>query len=233
MAAHGPEKIFEQTPDQLDIIHSMPPENPGPAPAAPPPSAPPAPTPVAEPSPAIQKADTEMLEPGEHIVTIVHRHPIGIVAIYIETFVGIITLVVLTMVLARGFFQDLSGETYRLFLAGVIVGIMLLALILFVATYIYRQSRLIVSDKSLIQILQKGLFIRKISRLSMSNVQDVSAEHNGFLPTIFGYGTLTVETAGEEDNFTFPYCPTPDTYAERILEARQKYIQSLDDGARP
>jgi hypothetical protein len=66
----------------------------------------------------------------------------------------------------------------------------------------------------------------------MSNVQDVTAEHNGFLPTIFGYGTMTTETAGEEDNFVFAWCPTPDIYAERILDARQKYVQSLDAAQR-
>ena len=169
----------------------MPPENPAPAPATPPPAAD---LPL-----GVSKADCDLLETGEHVVTVVHRHPIGIIAIYVETFVGVAALVGLTMVLAPSFVSDLSGETYRLFLAGVVVGIMLLALILFVATYIYRQSRLIVSNKSLIQILQKGLFIRKISRLSMSNVQDVSAEHNGFLATIFGYGTFTVETAGDTD----------------------------------
>ena len=170
-----------------------------------------------------------MLEPGECVITVVHRHPIGIIAIYLVTLIGVIALIALVMFTGASFFSNLSPQAYRLFLAGVIVAITLLALVLFVATYIYRQSRLIVSDKSLVQIIQRGLFVRKVSRLSMSNVQDVSADHNGFLPTILGYGTLTVETAGEEDNFVFAYCPTPDTYAERILEAREKYVQSLDD----
>jgi len=171
-----------------------------------------------------------MLEPGEHVVIIVHRHPIGIIGIYVETLIGVITLVALTVLLAPDFINNLSGQSYRIFLAGVLMGIVLLSLILFVATYIYRQSRLIVSDKSLIQVIQRGLFVRKISRLSMSNVQDVTAEHNGILATIFAFGTLTIETAGQEDNFIFPWCPTPDIYAERILEARQKYVQSLDQG---
>jgi uncharacterized membrane protein YdbT with pleckstrin-like domain len=181
------------------------------------------------PTPQTQNADLELLEPGEHVVTVVHRNPIGIILIYFESLVGVIALIALVMVLAPNSLDNLSDQAYRLFLSGVILGIALLALILFLATYIYRQSRLIVSDKSLIQIIQRGLFIRKISRLSMSNVQDVTAEHSGFLPTIFGYGTLTVETAGEEDNFTFPWCPTPDSYAERILQARQQYIQTLDE----
>ena len=175
-----------------------------------------------------------MLEPGEHIVTVVHRHPIGIIAIYVETLVGVIAAIALLAVLSPSFLQDLSGRAYMMFVGIVIFAIALLSLILFLATYIYRQSRLLVTDKSLVQVIQKGLFIRKVSRLSMSNVEDVTAEHNGFLATIFNFGTLTVQTAGEEDNFIFPYCPNPDTYADRILEARQAYARSIEEqGHRP
>jgi predicted GNAT family acetyltransferase len=63
----------------------------------------------------------------------------------------------------------------------------------------------------------------------MSNVQDVAAEHKGFLATIFNFVTLTVQTAGEEDNFIFPYCPNPDFYADKILEARQAYAKSTQE----
>jgi len=181
------------------------------------------------PAPQISKSDNDLLEPGEHIVTVVHRHPIGIVIIYLEALVGVIAIIALLMVLAPSFLDNLSGQAYNLFIAGVILAVALLALILFVATYIYRQSRLMVTDKSLVQIIQRGLFIRKVSRLSMSNVQDVAAEHKGFLATIFNFGTLTVQTAGEEDNFIFPYCPNPDFYADKILEARQAFAKSIQE----
>ena len=206
------------------------------APSTPPPPVPPAPSSTIPPPqvpPEASKEDYEMLETGEHIVTVVHRHPIGIIAIFVEALVAVIAITGLLIVVAPSFVQNLSGQAYDLFIAGVVVAITLLALILFVATYIYRQSRLIVSDKSLIQVIQRGLFIRKVSRLSMSNVQDVSAEHKGFLATIFNFGTLTVQTAGEEDNFIFPFCPTPDTYADRILEARQAYAKSVEEGTEP
>lgn len=178
-----------------------------------------------ESDPSLVRADADLLEPGEELMTVVHRHPIGIVMIYIEALVGIIAILALTMVLAPSFFQDLSGSAYWLFLAGVVVGVTLIALILFLATYIYRQCRLLVTDRSLIQIMQRGLFNRKVSRLSMSNVEDVNAETKGFLATIFGFGTLNVETAGEMENFTFPYCPKPNFYADRIIEARQAYAR--------
>jgi uncharacterized membrane protein YdbT with pleckstrin-like domain len=107
--------------------------------------------------------------------------------------------------------------------------IALLFFVLFIATYIYRQSMLLVTDMNLVQILQKGLFVRKVSRLSMSNVEDVTAEQKGILPTIFNYGTLTVQTAGEMENFVFPYCPNPNKYADRILDARQAFVDKENE----
>jgi len=203
----------------------MPPQTP------PPPVPPPAPTPpnTPEASAAFIKEARDLLEPGETIVTIVHRHPIGIVFIYLETLVAVIAVLVLMLVVAPDFFSNLSGQAYRLLIASILLAVGLLGLVLFVATYIYRQSKLLVTDKSLVQIIQKGLFIRKVSRLSMSNVEDVNAEHRGILSTIFNYGVLTIQTAGQEDNFIFPWCPDPDLYADRVLEARQAYAQSLEE----
>jgi uncharacterized membrane protein YdbT with pleckstrin-like domain len=80
-----------------------------------------------------------------------------------------------------------------------------------------------------VQIIQRSLFNKKVSRLSMSNVEDVNAEQKGIIASMLGYGTLTVQTAGEEDNFVFSFCPNPNFYAEKILEARQAYVQHSED----
>jgi hypothetical protein len=126
----------------------MPPTTP--APAAPPP---------------IVVPEDEMLEPGEHIVTVVRKHFIGIIGLYLGAIVGVTAI----------------------------------------------------------------LFIRKVSRLSMANVEDVTAEQRGILATIFNYGTLTIQTAGTMENFIFTYCPRPNDFAHRVLEARQAYALSLEE----
>lgn len=96
---------------------------------------------------------------------------------------------------------------------------------LYIATVVYRESRLVVTDKNITQTLQQSLFNRKISQLSMANVEDVTAEQKGFIPHLLDYGTLFVETAGEQENFKFIYTPHPNAIAKEILEAREKYIE--------
>ena len=170
-----------------------------------------------------------MLEPGENILTVVHRSVIGLVGIYLVAIVAVAAIFGLLLALSPGTF-DTSSPTISGSLSAIIVlGAVLLVLILFTATYVYRQSRLLITDKSLVQIMQKTLFSRKVSRLSMSNVEDVNEEQRGIISSIFNYGTMTVQTAGTEDNFVFTLCPNPTKLADRIIEARQAYAEKLKE----
>lgn len=180
---------------------------------------------------AIAKTDERLLEPGEHLVTVVRRHPIGILGIYAEMLVGIVGIIVLVLLAIYSFFASISSAGKGLIAAGALFVVGFLVALLIISTYVYRQCRLVVSDKSVIQVLQRALFNRKISRLSMSNVEDVNVIQQGILQTMFNYGTLTIQTAGEVDNFVFPFCPDPDNYANRILEARQQFVRDYGEHA--
>ena len=171
-----------------------------------------------------------MLEPGEHVLTVVRRSFIGLLGIYLVATVATLAIIGLVVALSPDTFNTDSVNISPALSGIIIVGATLLVLILFTATYIYKQSRLLVTDKSLVQIMQKTLFNKKVSRLSMSNVEDVSEEQRGFLASFFNYGTLTVQTAGTEDNFIFTLCPDPAKLADRIIEARQAYAKSLEEG---
>lgn len=214
------EEVFEM--GSVAVVHA---DGQNPAPAAP--SVPPVVSKVA--ALAISKADERLLEPGEHLVTVVRRHPIGIVAIYAEMLTGIVAVIVIVLLAMFAFFTHLSSSTKGLIAAGSVFVIAFLVALLLIATYVYRQCRLVVTNKSVVQIMQKALFNRKISRLSMSNVEDVNVIQQGVLASIFNYGTLTIQTAGEVDNFVFTLCPNPDVYANRILEARQAYARAYAD----
>ena len=162
-------------------------------------------------------------------MTVVRRSVIGLVGIYLVAILAVAAITTLVIVLSPGTFQTSSATISGPLSAIILLAAVLLVLILFTATYVYRQSRLLVTDKSLVQILQKTLFIRKVSRLSMSNVEDVNEEQRGLLASLFNYGTLTVQTAGTEDNFVFTLCPNPTSLADRIIEARQAYAKSIEE----
>lgn len=166
-----------------------------------------------------------MLEQDEEVMTVIHRHPVGIAGIILVGLGALAAIVALLILLLPDAFSNSDTRMSTLGIA--IVLLALASLMLLAAIYVYRQSRIMVTNKNLVQIMQKTLFNKKISRLSMSNVEDVNAEQRGIFATIFNYGTLLVQTAGEMDNFSFTLCPNPNKYAEQILEAREAYANAL------
>lgn len=172
----------------------------------------------------------EGLDEDECIISIIHKHPIGLFMLYFGAIfglgVGFGLMYYLTGQLFDGAQQ--SNATTFLNIAFVIVA-MLVGIGIVIATYVYRQSRLLITNKNVTQIIQRSLFSRKVSELSMSNVEDVTAEKDGIIAAIFDYGRLNIQTAGEIENFVFTYCPKPNNYGRVILDAHQEYVDALRD----
>ncbi|HEX5456155.1 MAG TPA: PH domain-containing protein [Candidatus Saccharimonadales bacterium] len=166
----------------------------------------------------------EELDANETKVADVRRHPFGLMMIYAQFFLGALLSVGLIAVLLPAAVGDSTGT--RLF-----IGVIMLVLILFgvvflaLATRIYRGNQLIVTDLNITEVHQIGLFDRRVSELSLANVEDVSADTHGIFSTMFNYGTLTIETAGEAHHFIFKYCPYPNAYAKAIQDVRSDYLR--------
>jgi uncharacterized membrane protein YdbT with pleckstrin-like domain len=64
----------------------------------------------------------------------------------------------------------------------------------------YYLDQWIVTNERIIDINQKDFWNREISSLFLSRIQNVETEVQGFFNTIFGFGTVSVESAGAEVN---------------------------------
>ncbi len=175
------------------------------------------------PPPAAPEDATDLIESNDRVIAIVHKHWIGIVGMYVLAAAAAATMATLGVFVIPDL--KLSSDALRLSTAVAVFAVVLLAIIFYIIVYVYEQSKLTLTDKSIVQMVQRGLFNRKTSRLSMSNVEDVNVEQRGIIAHLFNYGTLTVQTAGEEDNFVFSNCPNANIYAEQILDARQAYAR--------
>lgn len=161
-----------------------------------------------------------MLEPGEQVISVIHRHIFGLLGIYLLVIAAFLAAVMLAGLIGVDLLRGLSGEA-SLMLAGIaFLLVVLTVLMLFSVTSTYWQTKLLVTNRGIIQVLQHGLFNRKVSRLSMSDIEDVTTEQKGLLPTLFNYGILHIETSGELRNFAFKYTPNPNKHASQIIDAR-------------
>lgn len=167
----------------------------------------------------------ERLSEGEEELVIIHKHPFGIAIIYLETiFAYIVSFGLISFTLPQFAGEGALGRASTWIGVAAVIVLAFLIIFLLIATAIYRQSKLTITNKNLTELSQIGLFNRSVSELSMSNVEDVKAEQRGIFASIFGFGTLRIETAGEQENFKFTYCPRPNYYGGIVLAARQRYI---------
>lgn len=157
--------------------------------------------------------------PGENVVFSLRRHPF--------TFLKPI-LLFLVMLLLPFAARDLllAGEVpgsgnplletgITLLISAYFLSVFLIFLTQFTDYYLDID---IVTNDRIIDIEQTSLFGRAVSELDLTRVQDVHSEIKGIIPTMFGYGTVVVQTAGEDKNFVFKQVPNPHAVRQRILE---------------
>lgn len=80
----------------------------------------------------------------------------------------------------------------------------------------------VVTNERVLSIEQKGLFTRVASELHLAAVQDVTSEVSGMAQTLMGFGTIQVQTAGENTRFTFKDIPHPEEVREQIVRLVQE-----------
>ncbi len=74
----------------------------------------------------------------------------------------------------------------------------------------------ILTDERVIDVDFVNLFLRKISITKIDDIQDVSATTSGAAGTLFGFGDVVIQTAGEIPEFEMDNVPNPEE-VEKII----------------
>lgn len=168
---------------------------------------------------------------SEQLVLEIRKHPFGLLLI-----IGgglLLTLVVAFVPMLIAMFADSeeitggqSTNTIQQILAGVSLLLGLGGLIItLISAILYVNNVILVTTEKVAQILYLSLFNRKISQLSIGDVQDVTVSQRGIFPHLFNYGTLVVETAGEQQNYTFTFVPDPYRSSRSIVGAHEENLK--------
>lgn len=67
----------------------------------------------------------------------------------------------------------------------------------------------IVTNKRIIDIEFMNLLYKEFSEAQIERIQDISYHSHGIMATFFNYGDVTIQTAGEQENFIFESVPRP------------------------
>ena len=93
-----------------------------------------------------------------------------------------------------------------------------------ISAILFTNNVIYVTSEKLAQVLYITLFNRKISQLSIGDVQDVTVTQKGILAHMFNFGTLVIETAGEQQNYTFTYIPDPYKHSKLIVGSHERNL---------
>lgn len=167
----------------------------------------------------------------EVLLSEIRKHPFGEFLIY---FFGMIVAVFLFAIFVIGGSQ-LSGDTLgnntsTIRTLSIFAGLVLTILVIVVtaiSAYLYRTSVVLVTNEKVVQFLNVSLFNRKISQLSIGDVQDTTVSQVGIFPRLFNYGTLVIETAGEQINYVFTFTPDPFETSKTVVGAHEENLKEF------
>lgn len=152
------------------------------------------------------------LSDGEYVISAVKRHPIGLIA---PSIVGVILIsfalsILFNYDMAINFLQ-FNGQTVP-FSAFFVVAMAFIAFVLlgmYITYYIYTNNRFFLTNESVIQEIQTGLFSKLEQTVSLSNIEDASFTQIGIIQQVFDYGSIRLSTEGDETTYRFSYVSNP------------------------
>lgn len=166
--------------------------------------------------------------PGEEIIYFIRKHW------YFYLFLSLMTGFVVLVWFILLFIFDFFLHPIFIILDGPIIiatGIFFLLLVLFflISWMTYYFDIVILTNHRIIEIDQRKLFERSIIEVEIIHVEDVSVEVKGLVATLFGYGTVSIQTAGTKPNLIIDHIPYPYIFAREITSYYDKLTQQTNN----
>ncbi len=163
-------------------------------------------------------------EKGEEIQGVIRRHWFDILWQFIPLIFATLLVIVFLGVAGQLFAQNIDEKIFFFFGSFLLLIFWLVASIIWIDYYL---DVWIITNKRVVNVEQKGLFMREVSELHYNKIQDITTEVHGFIPTILHYGEVYVQTAGTEPRFLFHNVPDPYKIKDQLAQL-QKSMRKRD-----
>lgn len=112
---------------------------------------------------------------------------------------------------------------------GILIFFVLLCIgiyIIFRVIYVYSFNIFIITDQRIIDVDQRGFFDRIVSETTYQKIQDVSFRLKGMMQTILHYGSVVIQTAGNQANIELHGVKNPEKIQQIIVDIQREYTES-------
>lgn len=86
----------------------------------------------------------------------------------------------------------------------------------------YYLDNWVITNDRILNIEQHALFGRTMSEMDLYKVQDATSDIKGILPTLFNYGNVHIQTAGQKERFVFEQISDPHKIRDIILNLAEE-----------
>lgn len=155
---------------------------------------------------------------NEKIIKVANRHPIS----FVRDAFGLIVLFILSFSAMLIFFY----VPYVLPLAFLVFVFSIIGF--FYSYFTWSKDKYIITDQRIIDMDQRTLFSRSQKEAFIDKIQDVVSETKGFLGSVFKYGNVDIQTAGET-SLTLDDIANPDM-VQKIISDLMRDDKAKDGG---
>jgi len=168
------------------------------------------------------------LHKDEHVLHVARKHWFILFgqALFIA-FLFVIPFILYIILQSLPTINVLSLPGNPVYLFGALSGVWFLFLwiLFFVIWTNYYLDILILTNKRIVSIDQKGLFSREVSNFRLDRIQDITVEVHGIIATFLKFGTIHIQTAGEDREFIMKGAPNPYKIKELVLKEHSRTVE--------
>jgi len=154
----------------------------------------------------------------EKIIKVANRHPISFVR---DAFWSIILFILSFSAMLYFFYVPYVLPLAFLVFVFSIIGF-------FYSYFTWSKDKYIITDQRVVDMDQKTLFSRSQKEAFIDKIQDVVSETKGFLGSVFKYGNVNIQTAGETP-LTLDDIANPDMI-QKIISDLMRDSRTKDEG---
>jgi uncharacterized membrane protein YdbT with pleckstrin-like domain len=147
----------------------------------------------------------------------------------LEIILPILIVFALSDLVREGLADPVFGPAMMLFASGYILFVWLLFFHNFIDYYL---DTWMVTNERIVHIEQIGFFARTQVEIRFFRIQDVASEVEGLWGTLFGYGTVHVQSAGESARYVMKQVPNAHEVARhvhRLIDTDRQYHKDRDE----
>lgn len=171
----------------------------------------------------------EHQEKNETVILLLRQHLITLVPMIILGMLFILAPMILFPI-----FLKMLSTTMNIPVGYVVVGTIFWYIAVFgmlLTKFLYWFFNIfIVTNERIIDIDFINLLYKDVAEAQLSRVQDISYNQKGIFGTMFNYGNVVIQTAGELPNFSFEIVPKPSEVVDIISDAAKLKSKHEGDG---